>query len=87
MATTTASAAQSTFIPWQQPPPGVTSNPDNPESLTYKANITIGIALPAVTIFYACRLWARAYIKKTWIVEDCKGYCLLILDRLLTCLG
>ncbi|QKX60980.1 uncharacterized protein TRUGW13939_08126 [Talaromyces rugulosus] len=70
MATTTASAAQSTFVPWQDPPPGVTSNPDNPESLTYKANITIGIAIPVVTIFFACRFWARAYIKKTWIVED-----------------
>lgn len=73
MSTTTASAAQSTFVPWQSPPPGVESNPENPESLNYKAIITIGISIPVITIFFACRLWARAIIKKTWIVEDCKG--------------
>ncbi|KAJ5669432.1 hypothetical protein N7462_010502 [Penicillium macrosclerotiorum] len=70
MTTTTASAAQSTFTPWIDPPAGVKSNFEHPETLTYKTNITIGIALPAVTIFFACRVWARAIIKRTWIVED-----------------
>ncbi|KAH8702470.1 hypothetical protein BGW36DRAFT_117415 [Talaromyces proteolyticus] len=73
MATTTiASAAQSTstFVPYHEPPPGVTSNPDHPESLVKQTDITIGIALPMVTIFYFARVYARAVIKRSWIVED-----------------
>ena len=85
MATTTASAAQSTFTPWIDPPAGVESNLKNPETLTQKTIITISIALLVVTIFFACRVWARAIIKRTWIAEDCKDhYHKLILGRLLT---
>ncbi len=58
------------FTPALKPPPGVVSNPDHPASLAFLANITIGIALPLVTIFFLLRTYVRIFIKRTWILED-----------------
>lgn len=81
MATTTTS----TFVPYITPPPGTVSNPIDPASLSYETHITIGISIGFVTLFFLARLYARAVIKKTWILEDCKfaaHSCILILEFL-----
>ncbi|OAA40700.1 hypothetical protein NOR_05788 [Metarhizium rileyi] len=59
-----------TFTPALRPPPGVVSNPDNPESLAYLANITIAICIPLVTAFFLLRTYVRVFIKRVWIFED-----------------
>ncbi|KAI9168066.1 Acetolactate synthase-like protein [Paramyrothecium foliicola] len=64
------SPATNTFTPALDPPPGVTSNPDNPESLAPIASITIAICIPLVTIFFALRCYVRLFVKRTWIFED-----------------
>ncbi|KAF3400641.1 hypothetical protein DPV78_005880 [Talaromyces pinophilus] len=66
MATTTTS----TFVPYITPPPGTVSNPVNPASLSYETHITVGISIGFVSLFLLARLYARAVIKKTWILED-----------------
>lgn len=68
MATTTTS----TFVPYITPPPGTVSNPINPASLSYETHITVGISIGFVSLFLLARLYARAVIKKTWILEDCE---------------
>ncbi|KZZ98824.1 hypothetical protein AAL_02375 [Moelleriella libera RCEF 2490] len=59
-----------TFTPSLPPPPGVTSNPDNPASLSGLANLTIAVSVPIVTIFFLLRVYARIFVKRTWIAED-----------------
>lgn len=73
MATTTTS----TFVPYITPPPGTVSNPVNPASLSYETHITVGISIGFVSLFLLARLYARAVIKKTWILEDCEFCCVL----------
>jgi hypothetical protein len=62
--------ASATFKPALTPPPGVTSNPGNPASLVSIADITIGVCIPLVTIFYLLRTYVRVFIKSQWIFED-----------------
>lgn len=59
-----------TPIPALKPPPGVSSDFVNPPSLTYRNNISIGICVPAITLFFFLRCYVRVYIKRTWIFED-----------------
>ncbi|KAL1980286.1 hypothetical protein VTN96DRAFT_4400 [Rasamsonia emersonii] len=58
------------FTPALKPPPGVTPNPEHPETLTPRSNLTIGICVSLVTIFFFCRAYVRLIIKRTWILED-----------------
>lgn len=60
-----------TPTPALKPPPGVVSNFVDPPTLTQKNNISIGICVPATTIFFFLRCYVRACIKRTWIFEDC----------------
>lgn len=53
-----------------QPPDGVTSNPDHPASLAHLADITIGICLPMITIFFFARCYVRLLLKRSWVFED-----------------
>lgn len=66
-----SAAPSSTFTPYLEPPPGVTSNPEHPESLAHLADITIGLCLPFITIFFVVRCYVRLFLKKVWILEDC----------------
>ncbi|KAL1969446.1 hypothetical protein VTN77DRAFT_8884 [Rasamsonia byssochlamydoides] len=70
MATTTASSAASTFTPALKPPPGVIPNPEHPASLAGKSNLTIGLCVPFITVFFFCRSYVRLFVKRTWIAED-----------------
>ncbi|KAH7324161.1 putative integral membrane protein [Stachybotrys elegans] len=75
MTTLTSMVASSTtlapsFTPALQPPPGVESHPENPATLAHLADITIGICIPIVTIFFALRCYVRIFVKRTWIFED-----------------
>ncbi|KAI0894988.1 hypothetical protein F4806DRAFT_503391 [Annulohypoxylon nitens] len=56
--------------PAQSPPPGVTSNFDNPETLVNKNNIAMGVSIPLITIFFFLRVYVRLYIRQAWIFED-----------------
>lgn len=60
-----------TPTPALPPPPGVTSNFDNPPSLTRGMNIAMGVAIPLTTIFFGMRAYTRLFIRRTWIFEDC----------------
>lgn len=52
------------------PPPGVTSNSEHPVSLAKLADITIGVCLPLITIFFFGRCYVRLFMKRVWILED-----------------
>lgn len=65
-----AATTTSTFVPYITPPPGVVSNPVNPASLSHETHITIGISIGFVTLFFIVRSWARAVVKKIWMLED-----------------
>ncbi|QKX60148.1 uncharacterized protein TRUGW13939_07291 [Talaromyces rugulosus] len=66
----TTAEPRPTFTPALKPPPGVISNPENPASLAYESRLTIGIAVPLVTIAFAARAYVRIIIKRSWIFED-----------------
>ncbi|KAI1073421.1 hypothetical protein F5B20DRAFT_587269 [Whalleya microplaca] len=52
------------------PPPGETSDFASPSPLVQVNNITMGIAIPFITIFFFLRAYTRVWIKRTWIFED-----------------
>ena len=58
--------------PALSPPPGVTSNFVNPESLTPQMNVAMGVAIPLVTVFFGLRAYARLVVRRVWIFEDCE---------------
>lgn len=66
--------ATSSLTPASPPPPGVTSNFENPESLVRVNYIAMGVAIPLTTVFFTLRAYTRIWIKQTWIFEDCKSY-------------
>lgn len=66
----TTTVALPSFTPALRPPAGVVSNPDNPTSLAYLADITIAICIPLVTVFFLMRSYVRIVIKRTFIFED-----------------
>jgi hypothetical protein len=68
--TSSPSVPSPTFTPALKPPTGITSNPDHPASLAYLADITIGVCIPIVTIFFLLRTYVRVFIKRQWIFED-----------------
>lgn len=67
---TLSTAPAPTFTPALQPPPGVTSNPDHPDSLALLANISMGFCVALITIFFILRSYTRIFIKHTWTFED-----------------
>lgn len=70
MATTTSSAVPTPALP---PPPGKTSNFNDPATLNGAMNIAMGIAIPLTTICFLLRTYVRIWIKEhKWICEDCK---------------
>ncbi|KAI1371992.1 hypothetical protein F4677DRAFT_433680 [Hypoxylon crocopeplum] len=52
------------------PPPGETSNFENPPSLAQANNIAMGVAIPLTTIFFFLRVYVRIWIKRAWTLED-----------------
>lgn len=67
MATTTSNATPTPALP---PPPGTTSNFDNPATLKGSMDIAMGVAIPLTTIFFFLRAYVRIFIKRQWIGED-----------------
>ncbi|KAI0530317.1 hypothetical protein GGR58DRAFT_493819 [Xylaria digitata] len=52
------------------PPPGVTSNFVNPETLDHELKIGAGVVVPLTTIFVFLRVYVRFWMKKLWALED-----------------
>ena len=58
------------IIPALPPPPGVTSNFENPESLAYRLFI-VAIFFPVLAFaFLSLRLFSAAFILKKWHLDD-----------------
>ncbi|KAI1779165.1 putative integral membrane protein [Hypoxylon cercidicola] len=68
--TSVSVAPTTTFTPALEPPPGVISNPDHPASLVNLANISIGLCVSLITIFFLLRSYVRIFIKHAWTFED-----------------
>lgn len=61
-----------TPTPALKPPDGQTSNFDNPQSLLKWDAVAVSVCLSITTILFLLRVYVRAWIKKTWVLEDCK---------------
>ncbi|PSN64774.1 putative integral membrane protein [Corynespora cassiicola Philippines] len=59
-----------TFTPALKPPPGITPEPDNPASLAHVTDISIGVCIPLISIFFGLRTYVRGYLKRIWLFED-----------------
>jgi len=60
------------FIPAGIPPPGVTPNLINPESVGYRL-VIVAAVFPVVTgVFLALRLYTAHFLLKRWHLDDCK---------------
>jgi hypothetical protein len=70
MAASSSTIVAPTFTPALQPPPGVISNPDYPDSLKHIPIIILELWLTLITITYGLRAYARAYIRRIWTYED-----------------
>lgn len=68
--TSVSAVPTSTFTPALEPPPGVASKPDHPETLIHLANISLSLCLSLVTIFFFLRSYVRIFVKHAWAVED-----------------
>jgi len=64
------SAAVPIFTPALEPPPGVESNPEHPQTLKGVSSIAVSICCILTTIFFAARCYCRYWIKNTFIFED-----------------
>ena len=70
--------------PALHPPPGMTSNLLNPESLWKWDVLCVTICLFFTTVPFVLRTYTRIFIKKIWIFEDCKiEYKITLLANLL----
>ncbi|KAH9998195.1 hypothetical protein F4779DRAFT_622829 [Xylariaceae sp. FL0662B] len=67
MATPTPSSGPTPALP---PPPGMTSNFEDPPNLVQAVNIAMGVAVPLTTIFFGLRTYIRIFVRRTWIFED-----------------
>ncbi|KAF2839588.1 hypothetical protein M501DRAFT_932361 [Patellaria atrata CBS 101060] len=67
---TSSSGTPAPFKPSLEPPPGVIPNPEHPKSLSHLSNLTIGVCIPLITIFFLLRVYVRLFIKRIWIFED-----------------
>lgn len=56
------------------PPPGQTSNFDNPESLAKWNVVCVAVCLSITTTLFALRTYARMVIIKERLLEDCNSY-------------
>lgn len=55
------------------PPPGVTPNLENPESIGYRI-IIVAAVFPAITgVFLCIRLYTAQFILKRWHTDDCES--------------
>ncbi|XXH02572.1 Glutathione S-transferase 2 [Hypoxylon texense] len=68
--TSVSAVPTSTFTPALEPPPGVASNPDHPETLIHLADISLSLGLSLVTFFFLLRSYVRIFVKHAWAFED-----------------
>jgi hypothetical protein len=64
-----------TKIPAAPPPPGVKSNFNNPDNYKTQNIILHSIVLSLVTLAVLMRVYTRAFVKKTFGVDDCELRC------------
>ena len=61
------------YIPAALPPPGVESNPVNPEDRGY-VGIAVGSVLTALmTTFFLARVYTKSVVVKKFTWDDCKS--------------
>lgn len=54
------------------PPPGVTPNLESPEDVLYTINLVSQIlAVALVTPFVLIRIYAKAFVRPPFVIEDC----------------
>ena len=70
LASIVLSTAVPTFKPALNPPPGILSNPEHPETLKKPSTIAVSVCCILTTIFFAARCYCRYWIKNTFIFED-----------------
>jgi hypothetical protein len=64
------------------PPPGITPNFDNPESIAYRVIVAAVLGPVIATPLCFVRLYTRRYISQNPGLDDCKCWCILkIRDR------
>lgn len=59
-------------LPALEPPPGLTTNFDNPSSTLSSLVAALAIMVSVATIVLAARVYTRFYIMKMHQLEDCK---------------
>lgn len=65
------------------PPPGQTSNFDNPESLENWFILCVVTSISFTTILFFLRTYVRLVIKKQWILEDSKFFTKILYEMIL----
>jgi hypothetical protein len=60
--------------PARAPPPGVTSNFDNPQSRAMAAHIGMGICIGITSVLIILRVYVKLAVTKLWGWDDCKGW-------------
>jgi hypothetical protein len=73
VATSALSGAVPTFKPALDPPPGVLSHPEHPETLKGLSTIAVCICCVLTSVFFFARCYCRFWIKNTFIFEDGKS--------------
>ena len=54
------------------PPPGQQTDYSAPNELAFWNSLTQGLALGITGILWFMRLYVRIWVKRAWILEDCK---------------
>jgi hypothetical protein len=58
-------------FPIQVPPPGVTANFDNPDSIAFQVYITAGVCIPLIVAFSITRFASKIYLdRKTILLHE-----------------
>ncbi|CAI4213660.1 unnamed protein product [Parascedosporium putredinis] len=68
------------IMPIAPPPPGIDSNFDNPDDLSWRLAVTIGVTLPIAGIVCLLRLYTSRFIVGRWHVDDVLVGCALLLS-------
>lgn len=66
------SSGNSTIVAAVPPPPGVTPNFENPESISYRL-VIVAVVFPLLALcFLIPRLYSATFIIRKWHHDDCK---------------
>ena len=58
--------------PLSTPPPAVTPNFVNPDSIAWEVNLTAGICFTLILLFTAVRFYAKVFLTRAYTLDDCQ---------------